>query len=227
MKKYFTLTLLLFCVSFIFGETGYRDVEWYSEEKTVSKKIDLYPALSKEIEKKIELEDVGLKINNENKAILGEINQVSYFFSNEEAFYPKYTEGKKFRLIGVAYITSTENLQRLKNNFNKLVQKYIEARSDFKEIIENEFFKETDFNKLNNSTIDTLIKTVMATMSWDFERYGKNSPTFGNLAPDEDSTKKNGTLYIYDFNEDTRVYIYDNIIKDKAVVVYVPHEQDY
>ena len=47
------------------------------------------------------------------------------------------------------------------------------------------------------------------------------------LAPDLDSTEKYGTLYIYDYNDDTRVYIYDNIIKDKAVVVYVPHEQDY
>lgn len=224
MKKYFVLMLLTLCTFCVFGETGYRGIEWYSEEKTVSKKINLYPALSKEIEKKIEL--LGYerpKIHNEDKVILGELNEVSYFFYKGGAFYPKYTEGKRFRLIGIAYITQTENVLRLENNFNKLVQKYIEVRSDFKEVIENELFKETDFNKLNNSTIDTLIKTVMATMSWDFENYG----LVGDLVPDEDSTEKKGTLYIYDFNDDTRVYIYDNVITGKAVVVYVPHEQDY
>ena len=40
-------------------------------------------------------------------------------------------------------------------------------------------------------------------------------------------TATSAALSLYDYNDDTRVYIYDNIIKDKAVVVYVPHEQDY
>ena len=35
------------------------------------------------------------------------------------------------------------------------------------------------------------------------------------------------TLHIYDYNDDTRIYIYENCIEDKAAVVYVPHVQDY
>lgn len=36
-----------------------------------------------------------------------------------------------------------------------------------------------------------------------------------------------GKIYIYDYNEDTRVYLYENVVTDYAFVVYVPHEQDY
>lgn len=34
-------------------------------------------------------------------------------------------------------------------------------------------------------------------------------------------------IYIYNYNDDTRIYIYKNFIKDTTVVVYFPHEQDY
>ena len=48
-----------------------------------------------------------------------------------------------------------------------------------------------------------------------------------NFVPVEELPKATGSLYIFDYNKDTRMYVFDNIIKDKAVVVYVPHEQDY
>ena len=36
-----------------------------------------------------------------------------------------------------------------------------------------------------------------------------------------------GTLYIYDYNDDTRVYIAAGNVEDMAFVAYVPHFKDY
>lgn len=45
------------------------------------------------------------------------------------------------------------------------------------------------------------------------------------LINDTDSGK--GILYIYDYNEDTRVYILENQIEGLTLVYYTYHEQDY
>ena len=225
MKKGF-IVVLLFCSFFVFADTGYRGTEWYSEEKDILDKIDLYSALDKEVEKVLGLENY-MRIDNESKAILGDLNEVSYFFSKDEYFIPRNIDDEKFRLIGIAYITSVENLLRLRNSFNKLVQQYIEVRSDYKEIVETELQGTLDFKELSSNIIDTIIKAVLVGISVQYEKQGEYSFSSGGLVPDKDSTEKDGTLYIYDFNDDTRVFIYDNIIKDKLVVVYVPHEQDY
>lgn len=34
-------------------------------------------------------------------------------------------------------------------------------------------------------------------------------------------------ITVYDYNDDTRVYIFENVINGRSAVVYVPHEQDY
>ena len=36
-----------------------------------------------------------------------------------------------------------------------------------------------------------------------------------------------GLLTIYDYNNDTRIYLFEGAVTGKTVVVYVPHEQDY
>jgi hypothetical protein len=36
-----------------------------------------------------------------------------------------------------------------------------------------------------------------------------------------------GRITIYDYNDDTRCYIFENAIPDRTVVIYVPHEQDF
>ena len=85
-----------------------------------------------------------------------------------------------------------------------------------------------DFLKLDNHITDLIIKNEIMLITLIADKAGIDTPFVSTaLVPDENSTETNGTLYIYDYNDDTRVYIYDNIIKDKAVVVYVPHEQDY
>ena len=42
----------------------------------------------------------------------------------------------------------------------------------------------------------------------------------------EDKTAS-GKISIFDYNDDTRCYVFENYITDRTVVIYVPHEQDY
>lgn len=36
-----------------------------------------------------------------------------------------------------------------------------------------------------------------------------------------------GSIVIYDYNDDTRCYVFENAIPEQTVVIYVPHEQNY
>lgn len=64
------------------------------------------------------------------------------------------------------------------------------------------------------------------TLAAEAELYGQKS-TFVNLKPISEKPEGKSTLYIYDYNDDTRAYIYENIIEGQTVVVYAPHEQDF
>ena len=35
------------------------------------------------------------------------------------------------------------------------------------------------------------------------------------------------TVYIYDYNDDTRVYIFENLVEGLTFVYYAQHEQDF
>ena len=39
--------------------------------------------------------------------------------------------------------------------------------------------------------------------------------------------KGNGLITIYDYNEDTRCYVYENLINGTTIIVYTYHEQDF
>ena len=45
------------------------------------------------------------------------------------------------------------------------------------------------------------------------------------LKNDEGNGKS--TVYIYDYNDDTRVYIFENLVEGLTFVYYAQHEQDY
>lgn len=225
MKKIFVLFLLTIFSFVTHAETGYRGLEWYTEESIAGNQIDLYPAFDETIEKTLDLKDSGIEIKVTVKTLLGERSLVNYFFTNIGYQLPKNKRDEKYKLIAISYIVPKDKTNELLKHFSiqKIVKKYIQCRSDFLNIIKNDYFNHIDFNTLETNASESLITSAIATVTTFFERYGKADA----LAPDLDSTEKDGTLYIYDYNDDTRVYIYDNIIKDKAVVVYVPHEQDY
>lgn len=225
MKKIFVLFLLTVFSFIAHTETGYRGLEWYTEESIAGNQIDLYSAFDETIEKTLDLRDSGVEIKVAVKTLLGERSLVNYFFTNIGYQLPKNKRDEKYKLVAISYIVPKEKTNVILKRFpiQKLVNKYIKCRSDFLDFIKNEYFNEIDFVNLKTNTANSLITSAVSTTTISFEKDGQAN----ELVPDENSTETNGTLYIYDYNDDTRVYIYDNIIKDKAVVVYVPHEQDY
>lgn len=229
MKKIFVLFLLTVFSFIAHAETGYKGIEWYTEENEVNKRIDLYANTDDKLLSLINsFINIKTKIKLEYKPVLGLKNEIAYLFTKNNTILPKTIQNKNDRFVSVAYIITLENVKLLKNNFSKPAYIYTECRSDFLEFLGNIQPDNIDFFKLDKHTTDLIIKKEIMLITLIADKAGLDTPfVSAALAPDLDSTEKYGTLYIYDYNDDTRVYIYDNIIKDKAVVVYVPHEQDY
>lgn len=230
MKKILSLFLMLVFGFFSFAETGYRGIEWYSNENEVDNQIDsyIYNIDNNLLSSVEDFTNMKIKIKNEYKSVLGLKNEIAYFFTNDDIILPKKMRKKNYKFVGAAYIITSDNVKLLKKNFSNPVHIFTECRSDFLDFLKSIQPDNVDFSKLDNYIIDLIIKSAIMPITLIADNAGFDTPlVYVALAPEEDSTEKDGTLYIYDYNDDTRVYIYDNIIKDKAVVVYVPHEQDY
>ncbi len=65
------------------------------------------------------------------------------------------------------------------------------------------------------------LNNKMATSAFNFELYGYSQLKAVEVENGE------GTISIYDYNNDTRVYIFENSINRLTFVVYAYHEQDY
>ncbi len=221
MKKIFMLVLTVFFSLSLFAETGYKGVEWgWSEEKcseNVSLKMSIEDSIAC-IGISQDTPDTDVEARIENISILGKKNKVIYLFLDNI-------------LMSTTYMINQNQLNELKNKLNE-TRRYKTMRQ-FTEL-KHFFFSEETWKKpdINVQELDNSIARLMcayAAIEYEFGS-GEDSTLFTTFElepPTEKNKKYPGTLTLYDYNDDTRVYIYDNIIKDKAVVVYVPHEQDY
>ena len=156
--------------------------------------------------------------------VLGKLNYISYLF-------------KRFKnetcLVGVSYTVTTDQIKEIINRF-KVVRKYKTSKA----MILTYWFEDETLTSLGLSldledmpqALDELGEQLDCfIVSDNYELFGEDSfSSHQNLEiANEQNENLSGTLYIFDYNKDTRMYVFDNIIKDKAVVVYVPHEQDY
>lgn len=231
MKKIFVLFLLAVFSFVAHAETGYRGMQWYDSVESCSKIVYLTPYFKDESTENILLEDMinicPVQIIKKNyTVVLGQLNTVAYLFMN-------LRNKNKTCLVGVSYTVTTNQIKEIINRF-KVVRKYKTS----KEMILSDWFENETLTSLGLSLdledipqeVDKLGKQLDCfIVSDDYELFGEYiSFSKMNL---EIANKQNenlaGTLYIFDYNEDTRMYVFDNIIKDKAVVVYVPHKQDY
>ena len=221
MKKIFVLVLTLFFSLSLFAETGYKGVEWFCTEAECSDNFSLKMTMEDSIAciwVSPDNPDIEVTTQIEETSILGKKNKVIYLFFDNN-------------LISVTYMINRNQLNELKNKLSE-VRRYKTMRqfTELKQLFLNEeTWKKPNINALE---LDNSIARLMcAYASIDYEaNFGENSTSFTTFElelPTKKNKKAPGTLTIYDYNDDTRVYIYDNIIKDKAVVVYVPHEQDY
>ena len=226
MRKIFVLFLLSVFSFVAHTETGYRGIKWLSTKAQLETKLSLKPAFNDtEIDSNIsDLLSSFMSTSITENVILGKKTEIEYVFmpmDNEDV------------LISIIYITDAYRIKELQDNL-KRIRLY---KTSFQYMNSTDFFSQiyldsigVSKNDITQKLADNTLGIMCASLALDDIRVGENSELFSFFKleiPNSKNNKATGTLYIYDYNDDTRVYIYDNIIKDKAVVVYVPHEQDY
>ena len=117
------------------------------------------------------------------------------------------------QLWTVSYSLSAEKTEEIKSKFkNQVYKKKITELSD--ELI-NEAYQRFKLEE-NEKNKDYITNKLVSAKAAAFSSYGISE------------TEKEGkaTLYAYDYNDDTRVFIFQNITEGKTVVVYSYHEKD-
>lgn len=235
MKKIFVLFFAIFFSVFLFAETGYKGCHWRHSLERCSKIVQLEPYFFDEDTIEYDmfedmLEQGYSKMIKKNKTvILGKPNTVLYlFFGAKNNYY----------LSSVSYIVSTDQVKEIINKLTT-VRKYktstqiTNSNSFVKEdILDLVTFSLDDIEQeyLSQEIVDIYFQILFSDISCGYEIKGDNSAAFnyyGFALAEKHNKKLSGTIYIYDYNEDTRMYIFDNIVKGKSIVVYTEHEQDY
>lgn len=104
-------------------------------------------------------------------------------------------------LSAVSYSLPTEKTKEIKSKFkNKVQELEIELKTE------------------DNTDIE---------QNCELENYVFNAMITGDIEYFKNFKGKGARLSIYDYNDDTRVYIFENTTEGKTFVVYTYHEQDF
>lgn len=130
-----------------------------------------------------------------SREILGEKNTIYYAFTN-----------KNMQLISAGYIATKDKLKLFKT---KIQDKKNEKTISIK--LQNKYLNEEDpvFRFIFYTSIST---TILQDGINQFEK-------------DNKTTQGNCTVSIYNYNDDTRIYLFET--EKEFIVVYAPYEQDY
>lgn len=201
MKKQIITLLFLICTAAgLAAETGYRGFEWGTSEF-------LFDIKAGEEDEPIETKDLPISTKVYRTKLLGEERNLYYYFAND-------------MLVSALYFIPAELTDRLLNNLedNKLIaQRSVEEEivKQFEEGVKQIFTNEEEQDQnLRNFMLGSLFITLC---------FQIDDADFNQLEKQEGEC----LIYIYNYNNDTRLYIYKNITKGKTAVVYIPHEQDY
>lgn len=120
------------------------------------------------------------------------------------------------KLNSVSYTIPEENLEKLKAKLPKEAQTTNTITMSTDACL---LFVASGFGKTEN--FDLAFNTEMWTLALMYEQ--------GNIEELEGLIDKNGTGTIvnYNYNNDTNVYVFENVIQDYYCVVYIYHEQDF
>lgn len=200
MKKTIAILLFLICSVFLFAETGYRGFEWGTSEF-------LFELKAGEEDEPIETEDLPISTKVYKTKLLGEERNLYYYFAND-------------MLVSALYFIPAELTDRLLNNLedNKLIaQRSVEEEmaKQFEESVKQIF---TNVEEQDQNLRNFMLGSLLITLCFQID-----DADFNQLEKQEGEC----LIYIYNYNNDTRLYIYKNITKGKTAVVYIPHEQDY
>lgn len=197
-KQIIALFIMTFMAAGLAAETGYKGINWGSSEFIIeSKEGEETNPLSKA--------QPGYITKVYEKQLLGEKTNLFYILQ------------KDYGLICIYYSTPKGNTRKLKSNLkNKNLVGTIKYPS-----IDVSTLKE----KIKQQVPDDADRLVEWLAGFTLMHFPLGLETeyrykWPNLEGD-------GLISIYDYNDDTRIYIFENIILEKTVVVYFPHEEDY
>lgn len=219
MKKLLFILCTLVLGSFVFAETGFMKTSWYMSLSKLQKVTNA--ELSTDNYSQIMKED-GLYNLVEKKPITGTLTEISYLLMQHEdgAFY----------LNAISFLKNKSEIEDLKSKYK---QKIYTTSFDFNiDDLVDALGKKDNYQPKDELEKTEICKIIFIPFCFMAEKGGYKALDYINSKEFLDVLEvklKKGTsqISIYDYNDDTRVYIFENVLKDKAVVVYVPHEQDY
>lgn len=189
--------ILLLSISSFLFAEGYRGTRWYSSIQEVEQAKTFLVS-------DFAYGDIGTL--NEKIIILGEETRIFYgFFFN--------------KLNNIFYITDLSSKDLL---INKL-----DNSKDYKKVASRKVNHEEHFNleALSEFRCDYWETSLYITLLRASEDYftGDNPIDVDEVGDGPANTE----IFIYDYNDDTRIVIYSNTIKDKIIVSYFPKQQDF
>lgn len=206
MKKIITTLLCLLLLCGLFAETGYDGVRWYSPIKTLDNAWD---------------SGKGAIVVPEVCTILGNTSIKSFVY-------------EKNKLVGVGYCITEEQVAELLSRLEEKKKVYEINTSFITDSLTSSTFRLSIQKNNVPSFYDAEKKTtsyLFYSMIGDYYSVKKaneiESEGYKNL---KEAKKKDAgycTLYIYDYNDDTRIYITSGNAEGLAFVSYVPHIKDY
>ena len=202
MKKIFFIFVLLSCFAAGFAETGYDGIEWGTKRDSL-----------KFSEGAQSWKEQNLEVVAFSTVILGRSTIKSFLFNDQ-------------KLDGVAYSFIKKDLPELLKKFDNNKKVYeipltIDYENDLEYIIKNSelpaFAKDEEYGAYAFKLI------IAQAMSWELCRMAE-SEGYKKIEAEKQAKEK---LFIYDYNNNTRVYILTGGMQGLGFVVYVPHSKDY
>ena len=138
------------------------------------------------------------------KLILNKQNTIYYHFADSY-------------LYGITYTLSREDTKQIRSKFKNEVDIINLEAFSHEEWIENLLNQGMIDNKEDSAEVNLATNKMIfeITAVYEFQGYKKQI--------------KNGNakVYIYDYNDDTRVFLFENIVEGYSFVSYIWHEQDF
>ncbi len=209
MKKLFFIFVLVSCFAAGFAETGYYDTEWGTKRD----RLDFG-------EKADEWKYGNITMVSFGTIILGDNSIKTYFFDKDKG------------LNCVGYFIPEGTLKELLLKFDSRKKVYEIQTELFKieEIYEiaNEIIKRGEEPQFYDSTDDAKIAfTIILAELYNYEIADITQNKGYKKLEKAKQGPGVGTLMIYDYNDDSRVYITTGNVENLAFVTYVPNFQDY
>ena len=200
MKRFLILLLFVFLLFGLYAETGYDGKQWRTKKGELSFYNKVTPDESQ----------IWVVTEAETRPILGEDTRVYYhYFGNE--------------LENISYTIPKEKTDLLKEKLEKRSicfdeQNLITITDEYSlQLLKTLGIEETNIELGQNFLISYFVTLCEHSNNHYYTWY---------IFSDEGS----GKFSFYYYNDDTVVYIYENFIKDKTIVVFSYHkeyEQDY